>query len=157
MFGKLNAEEIENVLTNQMIGRIGCTANNTTYIVPVSYAYDEDYVYCHTHKGLKIDMMRNNPNVCFEVDTMENMANWKSVIAWGIFEELTEIDKQKVAIKKLYNRVVPAIPSKTLQLSPQWPFPPDDLEDIQGIIFRIKLDKKSGRFEKSEALQFCGI
>lgn len=157
MFGKLNADEIENVLTSQMIGRIGCNDNNTTYIVPISYAYDGNYVYCHTHEGLKIVMMRANPNVCFEVDTMENMGNWKSVIAWGIFEELIENDKRKMGIKKLFNRTVPAIPSKTLQLSPQWPFPPDDGEHLQGIIFRIKLNKKSGRFEKSEALQFCGI
>ena len=157
MFGKLKKNEIEDVLTHQIIGRIGCNAYNTTYIVPISYAYDGDFVYCHTYEGLKIVMMRTNPNVCFEVDTMENMANWKSVIAWGIFEELTESDTQKKAIQKLYNRRVPGIPSKTLQLSPQWPFPPDDPEHVKGVIFRIMLYEKTGRFEKSEVLEFYGI
>jgi Predicted flavin-nucleotide-binding protein len=157
MFGKLKAGEIEELLTQHIVGRIGCNAYNTTYIVPISYAYDGEYVYCHTYEGLKVLMMRANPNVCFEVDSMENMANWKSVIAWGIFEELTDSDKQKVAIQKLYNRIVPGIPSKTLQLSPQWPFPPDNVEHVNGIIFRIKLYEKTGRFEKSESLQFCGI
>lgn len=157
MFGKLKKDEIEDVLTHQIIGRIGCNAYNTTYIVPISYAYDGDFVYCHTYEGLKIVMMRTNPNVCFEVDTMENMANWKSVIAWGIFEELTESDIQKKAIQKLYNRRVPGIPSKTLQLSPQWPFPPVDPEHVKGVIFRIKLYEKTGRFEKSEVLEFYGI
>ena len=97
-------------------------------------------------------MMRTNPNVCFEVDTMENMANWKSVIASGIFEELTDNADQKIAIKKLYNRIVPGIASKTLQLSPQWPFPPDNFEQVKGIVFRIRLYEKTGRFEKSDAV-----
>ena len=33
-------------------------------------------------------MMRENPWVCVEVDHMDNLANWRSVIAWGRFEEL---------------------------------------------------------------------
>jgi nitroimidazol reductase NimA-like FMN-containing flavoprotein (pyridoxamine 5'-phosphate oxidase superfamily) len=29
-------------------------------------------------------MMRANPHVCFEVDHRENLANWRSVVAWGV-------------------------------------------------------------------------
>ena len=157
MFGKLDKDEIEDVLAHQIIGRIGCNAFNTTYVVPISYAYDGEYIYCHTYEGLKIIMMRANPNVCFEVDTMENMANWKSVIGWGIFQELTNESDLKIAIKKLYNRIIPEVASKTLQLSPQWPFPPDNPEQVKGIVFRIQLYEKTGRFEKSESQHFCGI
>ncbi len=52
-------------------------------------AMTAEYVYGHTMEGMKINMMRKNPRVCFEVDVMQNMANWKSVIAWGEFEELS--------------------------------------------------------------------
>lgn len=157
MFGKLKPGEIEEVLAGQLIGRIGCNAYNTTYVVPISYAYDGEYVYCHTYEGLKVVMMRTNPNVCFEVDTMDNMANWKSVIAWGIFEELATGGDQKKAVRILNNRKISGIASETLQLSPQWPFPPDDPAEVNGIIFRIKLYEKTGRFEKTEAHHFCGI
>ncbi len=75
MFGNLNKDEIEEVLKHHLIGRIGCYAFDTTYIVPISYGYDGESIYCHTYEGLKITMMRKNPRVCFEVDTMENMAN----------------------------------------------------------------------------------
>lgn len=157
MFGKLNEDEIEEVLSSQIIGRLGCNAKNTTYIVPISYAYDGEYIYCHTYEGQKIIMMRENPSVCFEVDTLENMGNWKSVIALGIFEELTHNDDQKNAIEILLKRKIPGVASKTLQLSPQWPFPPDDFELVKGIVFRIRLYEKTGRFERSEAIQFCGL
>lgn len=153
MFGKLNNNQIEEVLSQQLIGRIGCSANNKTYVVPISYAYDGESVYCHTYDGLKIKMMRENSDVCFEVDTLENMANWRSVIAWGKFEELKN-GERNAAIEKLFSRVIPEVASKTLQLSPQWPFPPDDFEKVTGIVFRIKLQEKTGRYEKSDSLEF---
>lgn len=156
MFGKLEEVEIEQVLSSQVVGRIGCNANNTTYIVPISYAYNSGSIYCHTYEGMKMVMMRANPLVCFEVDTMENMGNWKSVVTWGSFEELIDEKDQKAAIDILYSRKVTGIASKTLQLLPQWPFPPGDLDKVKGIVFRIRLDKKTGRFEKSEAVELCG-
>lgn len=150
MFGNLSDKEIEDVLTHQIIGRIGCHADNITYVVPISYAYDGESIYCHTYEGLKVSIMRSNPNICFEVDNMENMANWRSVVGWGKFEELSDNADREIGIQKLYNRMIPEIASKTIKLSPQWPFPPEDFEKIKGIIFRIRLDKKTGRFEKSE-------
>lgn len=149
MFGKLNPEEIERVLKHEIIGRLGCHAGDITYIVPVSYAYDGVYIYGRTFEGMKIDMMRKNPKVCFQVDNMRNMANWKSVIAWGEYEELTETEERNHALRQLNDRTLPVITSKTVQLTPQWPFPSNDLENIKGIVYRIRLQEKTGRFESN--------
>jgi len=149
MIGKLENNEIEEVLHRQLIGRIGCHANDITYVVPISYAYDGTYIYGHTYEGMKIEMMRENPKVCFEVDNMENMANWKSVICWGEFEELTNSDERKTGIQKLLDRVLPLITSETVQITPHWPFPPTDFNRINGIIYRIRLHEKTGRFENN--------
>ena len=46
-------------------------------------------LYAHSLEGLKISIMRKNPTVCFQVDTMKDMADWESVLLWGTFEELT--------------------------------------------------------------------
>ena len=154
MFGNLDNTEIEKVLKNQIVARIGCHANNMTYVVPTSYAYDGIYIYGHTQEGMKIEMMRQNPKVCFEVDTMENMANWESVIAWGEFEEIIDLVEREKALKKLLERKLPIVTSKTVQLTPNWPFYSGNLNDIQGIVFRIKLTKKTGRFEKSDEVPF---
>lgn len=54
MIGELNYTEIEDVLQNQHIGRIGCHAKGITYIVPVSYAYSDSYVYIHSLEGKKL-------------------------------------------------------------------------------------------------------
>lgn len=147
MFGKLEPQEIENVLSHQYIGRLGCSAGKRTYVVPISYAYDGEYIYAHTQEGLKIQIMRENPEVCFQTDTMENMASWHSVICWGTFEEVTDPGERTAALKKLLARELPIIASQTVKLTPNWPFHPHNFNDITGIVFRIRLTEKTGRFE----------
>lgn len=151
MIGKLNTNEIENLLKEQVVGRIGCYADDRAYVVPVSYAYDGNYIYVHSFEGKKMEMMRKNPMICFQVDETHNMANWQSVIAWGEFEELSDVTKREKALKILIDRHLPLISSETTHLGGTWPFSPEDLNNIKGIVFRILLKEKTGRFERSEA------
>ncbi len=148
MIHVLNDNQIEQLLKQQVIGRIGCHADGKTFVVPISYAYDGNYIYAHTYEGLKIEMMRKNPAVCFEVDNTHNLADWESVIAWGEFEELTEKEGCNYALQLLNSRVLPMATSMTIRLGDTWPFR-SDYREIDGIFFRIRLQKKSGRFEKN--------
>jgi nitroimidazol reductase NimA-like FMN-containing flavoprotein (pyridoxamine 5'-phosphate oxidase superfamily) len=148
MFGSLQQQEIEEVLTRQYVGRLGCSANGRTYILPISYGFDGNYLYFHAARdGDKIQMMRENPEVCFQTDTTENMASWKSVICWGTFEELTDETERTEALKVLLSRELPIIASQTVKLTPNWPFQPEDFNEIKGIVFRIRITEKTGRFE----------
>ena len=150
MFGNLSNEEIDGFIHHQLVGRLGCHANGKTYVVPISYAYDGEYVYGHTEEGMKLDIMRQNPNVCFEVDQLQDMANWKSAVCWGTFQELTAKEERDNALKVLLERPLPFITSKTVELSPQWPFPPNDYDLIKGVVYRILISEKTGRFENSD-------
>lgn len=154
MLGILDMQQIESLLRNEIVGRIGCHDENTTYIVPISYAYDGEYIYCHTHEGKKLDMMRRNPRVCFETDHLENMANWQSVIAWGTFEELKDPLLRSKALEHLHRRIYPMMPSETVRLSRDWPFRPDELNRIKGVTFRIRVEEKTGRYEKMGGQSF---
>lgn len=155
MFGKLNADEIEAVLGQQHVGRIGCHADGLTYVVPISYAYDGSYIYAHTSsEGMKIDMMRKNARVCFQTDNLSDLSNWQSVILWGEFEELTGESGRTEALQKLIKRKLPLISSKTMHLTSQWPFNDEDVSKIPGVVFRIRVTEKTGRFEKSTEKHF---
>ena len=90
MLGELNHIEIESLLRNQRVGRIGCCDGDDVFVVPITYAYDCPFIYGHSKLGRKIKMMRNNPSVCFEVDQVTNMKDWKSVIAWASAEQTTQ-------------------------------------------------------------------
>lgn len=150
MLGTMQENEIEELLKSQSVGRIGCSADGNTYVVPISYAYDGKYIYCHTHEGKKTDIMRKNPKVCFEVDEMKDMGNWQSVIVQGVFEELKEREERDAAMEILLSRYLPIISSITTHLGEHWPFHPDNITDIKGIVFRIEVKEKTGRFEMNE-------
>lgn len=148
MFGELSPAEIEEVLKIQLVGRLGLHADGITYVVPISYAYDGENIYGHTLEGMKIEMMRKNAAVCFETDHLENMGNWKSVICWGEFEELNDEDEKREAIEKLMSRPLPLLVSDTVKITSTWPFSPNQGEDVEGILYRIRLTKKTGRYEQ---------
>jgi uncharacterized protein len=150
MIGNLTAIEIENILHNQLIGRIGCHADGTTYVVPISYAYDGEFVYALTHEGMKVNIMRQNRQVCFEVENIPDLANWQSVITWGEFEELPNRTERHEALEILHDRHLPNRTSVTTKLSPSWPFRPENIDKIKGVVFRIRLTRKTGKYEKSE-------
>lgn len=154
MFSTLSENRIKEVISQNIIGRLGCHADGKTYVVPVSYAYDGDSLYVRSFEGMKIEMMRKNPNVCFQLDKMEDMADWESVIIWGTFEELKDVKEREKGLKILLSRILPNIASEMVKLTPEWPFPTTDLRNIEGIVFRIHIKEMTGRCEKLDAEEY---
>ncbi|MCG2616291.1 pyridoxamine 5'-phosphate oxidase family protein [Terrimonas sp. NA20] len=151
MFGTLDQQEIEELLGRQMIGRLGCHADGMTYVVPISYAYTDGYIYCHSMDGLKMAMLRKNGQVCFQVDDTKELSNWRSVICWGDFEELDEEAGRIEALSLLNKRHFPVRTSQKMQINAEWPFVEAETGEVKGIFFRIKVDNKTGRFEHADA------
>lgn len=90
MIEELSREEVDAVLDANVVGRIGCHAQGRTYVVPIIYAREGESVYVATVEGLKVRMMRANPQVCFEVDEYPGTGGWRSVIADATYVELDE-------------------------------------------------------------------
>lgn len=141
MLGELKASEIEDVLHQNVIGRIGCHAFGKTYVVPITYAYDSGAVYAHSDEGMKLHMMRENPHVAFEVDCMDGAGNWESVIANGVFQELAGIEAHSRfawLVEELSDRLA-GPPGETVH--------PRDSK-APAVMYRIVLEEKTGRFER---------
>lgn len=141
MLGDLSGGEIERLLHENIIGRVGCHAFGRTYIVPITYLYDGTDVFGHSREGMKLHMMRENPHVCFEVDDMDDLANWRSVIAWGTFRELHG-DEAQDAMARLVEYIEPKIDGP-----PGASAHPTTLTE-PAVIYRIRLEEKTGRFER---------
>ena len=149
MLGKLTDAQIDLVLQTQFVGRIGCNANDKMYVVPVTYAYHKGYIYAHSKEGLKVRMMRKNPDVCFQVDAIENMTNWRSVILWGKYEALKSEKEQREGMRILMDRLAPFITSETVRSVDDFSHSPEVVErGIRAEAYRIKVIEKTGRFEK---------
>lgn len=148
MLGELNQEQIEQLLRRQVTGRIACTDRGTPYIVPVNYVYDGKRIVGHSTPGKKIDMMRKNPKVCFQVDEIKTVFNWQSVIAWGRFEEITDIDEKERAMQALTHRIMPLAERPADHTSHGLSEKEGDIgTKLELIIYQVVLVTKTGRFE----------
>ena len=87
-------ELIEAILRRASICRIALSENDLPYIVPLCFGHKDDFLYLHSAKeGRKIDMIRKNNNVCFEIEidtelvAGEKPCNWTmkyhSIIGFG--------------------------------------------------------------------------
>ena len=149
MIGEMKPKEIEELLRRETTGRIGCHSDRRTYVVPITYVYAAGSVYGHSPEGMKIRMMRQNPEVCFEVDRIQGATDWQSVIAWGRFEELQGEEAFRAMdlwIERFAGLVVSETshPSYVLRRAAGGS-PPNYGRGV--ILYRIALTEKTGRFE----------
>jgi uncharacterized protein len=147
MISTLNDKQIDKLLSDQFIGRIGCNDGNKTYVVPVTYVYDGKYIIGHSRQGMKIDILRKNPDICFQVDKITSMANWQSAIIMGTFEELHDREA-KEAMETLITRLKNTITSETAH--PKEPVNSQERREAEGfsaIVYRIRIQEKTGRYE----------
>ena len=111
--GELNEIQINNILSSQVIGRLACSDGNYPYIIPLTYTFDGSFIYGQVLEGKKLDIMRKNPNVCFQVDSILDIYNWQSVILYGRFEEQLGEDLS-TARDILFSRVMPLMTSSSV-------------------------------------------
>jgi nitroimidazol reductase NimA-like FMN-containing flavoprotein (pyridoxamine 5'-phosphate oxidase superfamily) len=148
MLNTLTEKETNDFLKSRAVGRIGCTNGTDVYVVPINYRMEEVSVLCYSLEGLKIDIMRKHPAVCFEVDEIQDSNHWKCVLINGVFEEITdpgELDLLKPHYTEYLLR-------KRVSIN----YPPDTAEQLDPeknktandqVHFRIRFDKVSGRVE----------
>lgn len=152
MIGELSESQIDHLLRTEYIVRIGCYDKDRCYVVPISYVYHDGCLYGHSGLGLKIESMRANPNVCFEIDHIEDLSTWQSVIAWGTYEEL-EGAEAETGMALLVDRLTPLISDKGGRLPHPWNEHGGSTEHIlhrasrHGVVFRIRISDKTGRYE----------
>jgi uncharacterized protein len=144
---KLPRLQIDRILYAQTFGYIGCHVAGKTYIIPMNYVYDGKNIYGHATDGMKLQMMRANARVCFQVDEVDDPAHWHHVITWGTFQELLG-DEAARALYLLAQRLTTLIASgQSLHEMCYLEELPLGLTIRRKIsVFRIHLLKKAGHF-----------
>jgi nitroimidazol reductase NimA-like FMN-containing flavoprotein (pyridoxamine 5'-phosphate oxidase superfamily) len=104
---EMTQKEVERFLTCARVGRLGlCLEDGTPYVVPVGYAYADEKIFFHTcNKGLKMNVLKRNRNVCFEVDeTLSDSSMFKSVIVFGTAKIISDKAKMIPFLQKLIDK-----------------------------------------------------
>ena len=77
--------EIDEVINKCEICRLGLSDENKPYVVPMNFGYKNNRLYFHCAKeGRKLDIIRKNPEVCFEFDLVPEILKAEKACNWGI-------------------------------------------------------------------------
>lgn len=132
--GQLRDTDSLIILREGNLGRLGCIADGGPYVVPVNYFFDGQDIYIHSLPGRKIRALRVNPRVCLQVDEIEDAYHWRSVIAYGTYEEISDEKIREEILVKLFNRLPNMTPVESRLAK--------GLKET--IVFRIKVDEITG-------------
>jgi len=77
--------QIEDVIRRAKVCRLGLCDQGQPYVVPLCFGYENDTLYCHSApEGRKLDMIRSNPKVCFELDVDQEFVPGAIACKWSL-------------------------------------------------------------------------
>jgi nitroimidazol reductase NimA-like FMN-containing flavoprotein (pyridoxamine 5'-phosphate oxidase superfamily) len=80
--------------------------NDTPYILPFNYGYKDNGIYIHSApEGGKIELLRKNNKVCFEIEQIAEIVKhdkpckwetkYRSIVGYGEVEIITDYEQKK--------------------------------------------------------------
>lgn len=136
MLVTLSDQAAYKVLQLARVARLGCIVDGEPYIVPINYHYEGNCVYSHSLPGLKIVALRQNPRACVQVDEVESDLCWRSVLAFGNFEEVVKPTDRRDVLGTLL-RQFPLLTPVESAIATDGSAP-----DV--VVFRIRIDRLTG-------------
>jgi nitroimidazol reductase NimA-like FMN-containing flavoprotein (pyridoxamine 5'-phosphate oxidase superfamily) len=111
-FRDLSRDEIEEMLLANNVGRLAFSLHDRVDIQPIHYVYERGWLYGRTSEGDKIMSLAHNQWVAFEVDEVNAVFDWKSIVIHGSFWILhprgsAHAEELWVKAAELVSRVVP--------------------------------------------------
>jgi nitroimidazol reductase NimA-like FMN-containing flavoprotein (pyridoxamine 5'-phosphate oxidase superfamily) len=88
---------IQAIINNAVVCRLGIVNGNTPYVVPLCFGFKDNTLYFHSAlKGLKVECLKNNPNVCFEFDLNTEVKESENACDWGmVYQSVIGFGKAK--------------------------------------------------------------
>ena len=78
-------QQIDAIIKKANCCRIGLVDGIYPYIIPVNFVVNNNHLYFHSAKeGKKIDILRKNNSVCFEMDIEGEIVGGQRACSWGM-------------------------------------------------------------------------
>ncbi len=149
-----NSECLE-ILNNNYIGHLGFIFEKRPYVLPITYFYNQanNSIICYSGKGHKLKALRKIRSVALEVDEIESVNTWRSVLVHGEFEELHQTDA-KYLLHSFAQGVEKIIAKKeNLELHAISEFSSKIIKEEIPHVFRIKNLEWTGKSRRPELEQ----
>ena len=81
----IDIKALNEIIGSAQICRLGLTDENAPYIVPLCFGHKDSILYFHSvAEGKKIEILKKNPNVCFELDQNIEVLKADKPCKWGM-------------------------------------------------------------------------
>ena len=146
MTRRLSEESARQLLRSRHFARLACVVNGDPYVVPINYKFENDFIYCHSLPGMKIEGLRKNPRACVQVDEIKSDLYWKSVLAFGNYEEVVEATERDLIRRSLLKEFPMLTPVESAVAK--------DVNAPEIIVFRIRVERITGVSEGTGSDEF---
>jgi hypothetical protein len=85
IFTELDAAACHALLSRNHVGRLAFSYSGHVDVQPVHYVLDDGWIYGRTSLGEKLQFLAHNWSVAFEVDEIDALFDWRSVVVHGGF------------------------------------------------------------------------
>jgi Predicted flavin-nucleotide-binding protein len=126
------------MLARHHVGRIAYAFRNRVDIEPIHYVYHDGWIYARTAPGSKITVLAHSPWVAFEVDEVEGVFNWRSVVLHTTVYEMSPGGTP--AQEQVYSQAVELLRG----IVPET-FTSDDPTPERSVVIRMYVDEATGR------------
>jgi nitroimidazol reductase NimA-like FMN-containing flavoprotein (pyridoxamine 5'-phosphate oxidase superfamily) len=82
-FTELSRADSAALLERNHVGRLAFSFHDKVDIEPISYVFNGEWIIARTSHGTKLTTMQHHPWVAFEVDEVESVYDWQSVVVHG--------------------------------------------------------------------------
>lgn len=82
-FADLTPTQAWELLRRNHVGRLAFFNHGFVDMEPVHYVARDDWLFVRSAEGAKVEVFPHHPYVAFEVDEVDGMFDWKSVVAHG--------------------------------------------------------------------------
>lgn len=141
-FRDLTGEEIDAILTRNNVGRLAFAFHDRVDIQPIHYVYADGWLYGRTSEGEKTGTLQHNQWVAFEVDEIEDVFTWRSVVVHATFTMIDPEESEAAAAiwEKAANKISMVVPNA---------FTDEDPVPFRDVLFRMYVNNVRGREARS--------
>ena len=113
---EMDNDEIHQMISHENFAHLGCSHNDTPYVVPLNYAFLEPYIYIYTTEGKKSEILRSNARVCLQIENIKSRTEWRSVIVDAVAQQVKDIEERERAV----DAILKINPTLTPAISIRW-------------------------------------
>ena len=135
---------IEGIIQKAQVCRLALSENGRPYIVPLCFGYEDNNLYFHSaREGKKLDILRKNNNVCFEIDIDRELVKGKkacdcsmkyqSVIGFGKAELIEDIESKRRAFNIIMQNY----------LEGSFEYPDESIQKT--VIIKVEIESMTGK------------